>query len=108
MGELDTDFMLNLEKARDLLPQLKVRLDTVENIPEDLDEPINQQEVDALIIFTGGIHLMARRLLQLADKMMVGSKIQVLLIEKEKEAKEEYENGARDMNDETGHPQPDF
>lgn len=108
MGELDNDFMLNLEKARDLLPQLKVRLDAVENIPEDLDEPINQQEVDALIIFTGGIHLMARRFLELADKMMVGSKIQVLLIEKEKEVKEEYENGVRDMHDETGHTPADF
>lgn len=105
MGEIDTDFMLNLERARDLLPKLKASLDVVADIPEDLDEPVSQQEVDALTIYSAGIHLLARRLLELAGKMMVGGKVQARLIQKEKE---QYEPGTRDMYEETGHTRADF
>ena len=105
MGEIDTDFMLNLERARDLLPKLKSKLDALDGLPEDLDEPVCQQEVDALTIYSGGIHFLARRLLELAARMMVGGKVQVRLIQKEKE---EYEPGTRDMYQETGHTRKDF
>ena len=52
VGEIDTDFMLNLERARDLLPKLKAKLDTVADIPEDLDEPVSQEEVDVVPTYT--------------------------------------------------------
>lgn len=106
MGELDKDFMLNMERANDLLPQLKSKLDAVQLLPDDLDEPITQQEVDALIIYSSAIHLRARRLLELADRMMVGSKVQARLIEKENES--DYEPGTRCMYQETGHSRGDF
>lgn len=108
MGDLDNEFMLNMERALDMLPQMKNSLDAVQQLPDDLDEPLNQREVDALIIYTGAIHLRARRFLELADRMMVGGKVQVRLIEKEKEVAEEYEPGVRNMMDETGHTQADF
>ncbi len=106
MGKLDDEFMLNMERANDLIPQMKATLDKVQLLPDDLDEPVNQQEVDALVIYTGAIHLRARRFLELAERMMVGSKVQVRLVEREKE--NEYEPGVRDMYDETGHTHADF
>jgi len=108
MGELDKEFMLNMERVRDLLPQIKSKLDAVQLLPDDLDEPIDQQEVDALLIYSGAVHLMARRLLKLAERMMVSSPVQRRLNEKQREAMEEYEPGSRDMYEETGHTRADF
>lgn len=108
MGDLDKEFMDNFEELHALLPGMKESINAISSIPEDLDEPMNQEEVDALIIYTGGIHSRARRFLELANKMMVGSKVQLRLVEKEKEAEEEYEPGVRDMMDETGHTHADF
>jgi len=104
MGDLDNEFMGNFEELHALLPAMKESINAIAAIPEDLDNPINQKEVDALIIYTGAIHERARRFLRLASKMMVGSKVQLRLIEKENE----FEPGTRDMYDETGHTRADF
>jgi len=112
MGVLDEKFMLDLEKARDLNQKIDARLDALAEVPEDLDQPYDQEGVDGLEKFSDGFYKLALELIEVAKGMRVARKIQEILdleTEKLKEQQNaEEDEGVRDMMDETGHSDGDF
>ncbi len=107
MGKLDDRFMEDLEKARQLLPQIHKHLSEPGDIPEDLDEPFDQGEIDNLFKFGTELTRLTGRLNSLSIKLCVGMSVQKIYDSNENE-EEEYEEGTRDWYEETGHTPADF
>lgn len=72
MGKIDDQFMENLAKARNLLPEIQKHLNEPGDLPEDLDHPSDQEEVDNVFAFGSGLATLTGRLNTLAVKLCVG------------------------------------
>lgn len=107
MGELDKEFMDNLEEARKLIPKIECRMDALSDVPEDLDNPTDQEEVDGVIKFGTELARLTGALNKLAIKMCVGKEVQAAFDAEEEEEEEETES-LDEKYSEFGHKRSDF
>ena len=85
MGNLDDEFMGSLVRARELVPKIQKRLDEPGYLPECLDCPADQDEVDATFAFGTELATLTGQLNSLAVKLCVGMQVQEALDSDEKE-----------------------
>jgi len=89
MGKLDDQFMASLVKARELLPQVQRHLNEPGYIPEDLDKPQDQDEIDNLFMFGSELVKLTSQLNSLAIKLCMGMSVQEIYDLEENEEEEE-------------------
>lgn len=89
MGKIDDQFMKDLVSARNLLPEIQKRLNEPGDLPEDLDHPCDQEEVDAVFAFGTELVGLTGRLNVLAIKLCVGMAVKEAYDFPEEEEEEE-------------------
>ena len=85
MGKIDDEFMENLGKARNLMPKIQKLLNGPGDIPDDLDHPTDQEEVDNLYAFGVELALLISQLDSLGAKLCVWMSVQEALHSPEEE-----------------------
>ena len=108
MKTLDQEFSANLDELQRLQQKFKECLDDLSGLPDDLDNPADQEDVDGLLEFEIKLYAITSSLNATAKAMMVSSKVQKIIDEQEKQKENEFEPGVRDIMDEVGHLHSDF
>ncbi len=89
MGELDNKFMEDLVKARHLIPKIQGLLNEPGDLPEDLDHPVDQEEVNNVFAFGVVLARLTGQLNKLGVKLCVGMLVQQALDFPEEDEEEE-------------------
>lgn len=85
MGKIDDEFMGNLWKARKLIPKIQKLLEGPEGLPDDLDHPTDQEEVDNVYAFGAELIRLTGQLNSLGSKLCVWMPVQEALHSPEEE-----------------------
>lgn len=89
MGKLDDGFMEKLEEAREILPKIQKYLNEPGHLPEDLDKPCDQDEIDNLFMFGSSLVRLTGQLNSIAIRLCIGMSVQKIYDSNKEEEEEE-------------------